>query len=107
MAGTDYDFNSREFARGAVSISAYIREAGAGKQRVSVIDLSCSGFRMHCIFLIPQHRTVYLTMPNFEAMEARIAWHEDQFYGCEFKQRLHQAVYEHVVRAHPTLIRRF
>jgi acetamidase/formamidase len=107
VAGDEKDFNSREFARGAVSIGAHIREAGAGKQRVSVIDLSRSGFRMHCIFLISQDRTVYLTMPGFEPMEARIAWHEEQYYGCEFKQRLHEAVYDHVIRMHPGLNRRF
>lgn len=99
-------FSSREFERGAVSISAEIREAGAGKQLVSVIDLSRSGFRMHCIFLILKDRTVYLTMPGFESMEARIAWHEDDYYGCEFKTRLHEAIYDHVIRTYPLLGRR-
>lgn len=101
MTGNDQDFNSREFSRDVVSIDAHIREMGAGKQRVSVIDLSCSGFRMHCVFLIAVNRTVFLTMPGFEAMEARVAWHSDQYYGCEFKQRLHTAVYEHVIRKYP------
>ncbi len=103
MAGNEQDFNSREFSRGAVSIGAHIRESGAGKQRVSVIDLSRSGFRMHCIFLIPVDRTVYLTMPGFEPMEARVAWHVEQYYGCEFKQRIYEAVYDHVVRTYPHL----
>ena len=103
----DYYFISREFERGAVSISAEIREAGAGKQRVSVIDLSRSGFRMHCIFLIPSDRTVFLSMPGFQSMEARIAWHEDVYYGCQFKMPLHEAVYDHVIRTYPVLGRRF
>jgi PilZ domain len=102
----DDNFGLREFERGSVSIPAEIREAGAGRQKVSVIDLSRSGFRMHCIFLIPHDRTVFLTMPGFESMEARIAWHEDDYYGCEFKQRLHEAIYDHVVRAFPLLGRR-
>lgn len=106
VAQDDHYFISREFERGAVSISAEIREAGAGKQRVSVIDLSRSGFRMHCIFLIPRDRTVYLTMPGFQSMEARIAWHEDVYYGCQFKTRLHEAVHDHVIRTYPLLGRR-
>jgi hypothetical protein len=96
-------FSSREFERGAVSIAAEIREAGGGRQRISVIDLSRSGFRMHCIFLILPDRNVFLTMPGFESMEARIAWHEDNYYGCQFKQRLHEAIYEHVIRTYPSL----
>jgi len=94
---------SREFRRDAVSIPADIREKGAGRQKVSVIDLSRSGFRMHCIFLIPDDRTVFLTMQGLESLEARIAWHEDDYYGCEFKQKLHEAVYDHIIRAYPTL----
>lgn len=106
MSGDEQYFNSREFTRGAVSIPAEIREKGAGRQKVSVIDLSRSGFRMHCIFLIPDDRTVFLTMEGFESMEARIAWHDDDYYGCEFKQRLHEAVYDHVIKTYPLLRQR-
>jgi hypothetical protein len=106
VSGDEQYFNSREFERGNVSIAAEIREKGAGRQKISVLDLSRSGFRMHCIFLIPQDRTVFLTMPGFESMEARIAWHEDDYYGCEFKQRLHEAIYDHVIREYPHLVRR-
>jgi hypothetical protein len=106
VTGDEQYFNSREFERGSVSIAGEIREKGAGKQRISVLDLSRSGFRMHCIFLIPQDRTVFLTMPGFESMEARIAWHDDDYYGCEFSQRLHEAVYDHVIKKYPLLSRR-
>jgi hypothetical protein len=98
VASGEYDFNSREFERGNVRIDAEIREKGAGKQKISVLDLSRSGFRMHCIFLIPADRTVFLTMPGLESMEARIAWHDGDYYGCEFTQRLHEAVYDHVAK---------
>jgi hypothetical protein len=103
VADHEHLFNSREFQRGYVSIDAEIREKGAGKQKISVLDLSRSGFRMHCIFLIPKDRTVFLTMPGFESMEARIAWHDDDYYGCEFKQRLHEAIYDHVIKQYPSL----
>lgn len=99
----DASFTSRQFERGAVSIKAEIRETGGGKQRISVIDLSQTGFRMHCIFLIMPDRTVYLTIPGFESMEARIAWHDDDYYGCQFNQPLHEAIYDHVIRTHPSL----
>lgn len=103
MSDSGPQYFSREFRRDSVSIPADIREKGAGRQKVSVIDLSRSGFRMHCIFLIPDDRTVFLTMQGLESLEARIAWHEDDYYGCEFKQRLHEAVYDHIIRTHPTL----
>ena len=96
-------FNSRECERGAVTIRASIRESGGGKQWISVLDLSRTGFRMHCIFLIQPDRTVYLTMPQFASMEAKIAWHDGDYYGCQFEQPLHEAIYDHVIRTYPSL----
>ena len=98
MTGDEHLFNSRLFRRDEVRIAGEVRERGGGKQRISVIDLSQSGFRMHCVFLIPNDRTIFLTMPGLEAMEARIAWHESDYYGCEFKRKLYPAVYEHIIK---------
>lgn len=95
--------NGRQYERGDVRILAEIRESGAGKQRVSVLDLSPSGFRMHCIFYIPEDRTVFLTMPGFAPLEAMIAWHRGDYYGCRFAQPLYQAVYDHIVKQFPSL----
>jgi hypothetical protein len=96
-------YQSRLFQRDAVSIPAEIREQGGGRQKISVIDLSRSGFRMHCIFLIPADRIVFLTMQGLESLEARIAWHDGEYYGCAFRQPLHEAVYDHIIRTYPTL----
>lgn len=94
----------RKFERGDVRIYADIRESGGGKQRIAVVDLSRSGFRMHCTFLIPEDRTVFLTMPGFASLEARIAWRDSEhYYGCEFRQPLYEAVYDHIVRSFPVL----
>lgn len=99
----DRSLGARKHMRGDVRIAAEIRESGAGKQRISVMDLSRSGFRMHCVFYIPSDRTVYLTMPGFASLEARIAWQEGDYYGCEFHQPLHEAVFDHLLRAYPAL----
>ena len=103
MVEGNYHLNSRVFNRDEVSIPGEIRERGGGKQKISVIDLSQSGFKMHCMFLIPEDRMVFLTMQGLEPMEARIAWHRHDFYGCEFKRPLYQAVFEHVIRTYPML----
>lgn len=99
----EHNLDIRAHERGAVRIAAEIRVSGAGKQRISVLDLSRSGFRMHCIFLIPQDRTVFLTMPGFAALEARIAWKDGDEYGCKFERPLHEAVFDHLLRAYPAL----
>lgn len=101
--GADRAYGSRRYERGDVRIPAEIRESGGGKQRISVLDLSRTGFRMHCVFLIPMDRTVFLTMPGFASMEATIAWHEGDTYGCRFQSPLYEPVFEHIIRSYPAL----
>ena len=103
---SDHDakwFNSREYNRGDVEIYADIREHGAGKHKVHIIDLSRSGFRIKSSTHIRADRPIFLTIPGYAALEARIAWHESHLYGCEFAHQLHVAIYEHIVRQFPTL----
>jgi hypothetical protein len=97
----NYASNHREFQRGDVSITASIREHGGGRQQVELIDLSQSGFRMRTGSFIPQDKIIFLTLPGYNPLEARIAWHEREQYGCEFVQRLHEAIYDNILVRYP------
>lgn len=96
-----YTANHRIFSRGDVSITASIREHGGGRQQVDVVDLSRSGFRMRTGSFVPQDKIIFLTLPGYNPLEARIAWHEREFYGCEFVQRLHEAIYDDILGKYP------
>jgi hypothetical protein len=96
-----YTANYRAFARGDVSITAGIREHGGGRQQVDVVDLSQSGFRMRTGSFIPHDKVIFLTLPGYNPLEARIAWHEREQYGCEFVQRLHEAIYDDILGKYP------
>ncbi len=96
-------FNAREHDRGDVLIYADIREQGAGKHKVNIIDLSCSGFRIYSLTYIKVDRKVFLTIPGYAPLEARIAWHNGDLYGCEFSDGLHIAIYEHIIKTFPSL----
>ena len=95
-------FNHRQFQRGDVLITASIREHGGGRQQVDVIDLSRSGFRMTTGSLIPEDRIIFLTLPGYNPLEARIAWREREIYGCKFIQQLHEAIYDHILQTYPS-----
>lgn len=95
--------NYREFQRGEVSITASIREHGGGRQQVEVIDLSRAGFRMRTAAFIPHDRVLFVTLPGFSPLEARIAWRKREHYGCAFVQSLHEAIYDHIIRTYPSL----
>lgn len=93
----------RAFARGGVSIGASIREHGGGRQIVEVVDLSQAGFRMRSASFISPDRAIFLTLPHYNPLKARIAWNSDNMYGCEFVQRLHEAIFEHILERYPQL----
>jgi hypothetical protein len=97
-------FKERRTCRGDVIITAEIRAFGGRKNKVNVIDLSQTGFRMECLTFIPDSHAIYLTIPSFQQMEARIIWQTEWMYGCEFGRPLYMAVYDHIVRTHPALV---
>ncbi len=106
MAGDVFDSRGHEhraFTRSGVSITASVREHGGGRQQVDVVDLSQAGFRMRTGSFIAPDRIIFLTLPGYNPLEARIAWYENEYYGCEFVQRLHAAVYDDIVRRYPLI----
>ncbi len=100
---SEHIFNARQFVRNSVNIVADVREPRGGRFKVSVIELSRSGFRMHSASFVEKGKAIFLTMPGFEPLEARIAWYDKEYYGCEFSQRLHVAIYDHLKASFPTL----
>ncbi len=94
---------ARKSDRGDVAIVASIRAFGGMKNQVKIVDLSMTGFRMECLTHIPEYQAIYLTIPSFQQLEARIAWHTEWMYGCEFARPLHPAVYDHIARTHPSI----
>ncbi len=103
QSAKDCHYVARQYVRGDVAIVADIRVPSGGRNKVKVVDLSQTGFRMECLTYIPDDRMVFLTIPGFAQMEARIAWHSEWLYGCEFARPLYPAIYDHIVKAHPAL----
>ena len=102
---------AKEFKRGdhristraGVEITAEVREPGLGRIEAMVLDLSLTGFRMRCMTRLTGEKPIFMKLPGFNAIESRICWIEDDFYGCEFVQGLYPAVFDHIVSKYPTL----
>jgi hypothetical protein len=68
-----------------------------------VIDLSRTGFRIETGNHIPVGTKVYLSLPDMQSLQARVAWQDVVYYGGEFTQPLHESIFEHIIKQHPTL----
>jgi hypothetical protein len=89
--------------RTEVEIGANIREPGLGSVDITILDLSITGFRMHCLTRLTGEKPVFLKLPSFAALESKICWKTGDYFGCEFLQSLHPAVYNHIIAKYPSL----
>jgi hypothetical protein len=103
QADSDKGIKDRKFCRGDVAIVGTIRATGGIKFPIKVVDISTIGFRMECLTYMAAGQAVFLSMPGFETLEAKIMWQTEWMYGCEFVRPLYIAVYEHIVRSYPLL----
>ena len=93
----------RKCCRGDVAIGGTIRASGGIKCRIKIVDISTTGFRMECLTYLSDNQVISMAMPGFETLQAKIIWQTEWMYGCQFARPLHPAVYEHIVRLHPSL----
>jgi len=92
------DPEKRAALRKPVSLDAQLRDRGASKFAIRVIDISTTGFRAECDFRLHEDILVWLTLPGMASLEARVAWRDGNFlYGFVFAQPLHEAVFDHIV----------
>lgn len=103
MRNTPKRADPRMSLRTDVEIGAVIREPGLGSVDITILDLSIAGFRMHCLTRLTGERLVFLKLPSFSALESKICWHAGDYFGCEFVQSLHPAVYNHIIAKYPSL----
>lgn len=99
-------FDPRISLRADVEIVAAVREPGLGSVEAMIMDLSVTGFRMRCLTRLTGEKNIFLKLPSFAALESKICWHEQDYYGCEFLQSLHPAVYDHIIAKYPSLQRK-
>ena len=97
------DGEHRFTQRTDVSIEAEIREAGGGRFKIYVLDLSETGFRMKSLTYINPESRITLTLPGMAPLAASVAWAKSDHYGCSFLNPLYPAVLDHIVRQYPSL----
>ena len=97
--------NNRETPRKPVHITAELRLAIGQKFKVSVLDLSQTGFRVETGNHMELGTRVYLAIPELNSLPANITWSDGTAYGCAFLNPLHKSVFEHIAREYPALVR--
>lgn len=93
-AGSTNQLEGRAAVRRRVRIRALVREAGASRVDIDVVDLSATGFRFESFYRFAPGTRVFLSIPSLQPLEAIIAWNGGSNYGCQLVKPLHPAVFE-------------
>jgi PilZ domain len=96
--------NKRGASRNQVRIIADFLISAGPRFKVAVLDLSRTGFRIETGNYIPTGSAIYITLPGFQSLKARIAWSDRDCYGCEFANALHPSIFDHIAQKHPSLV---
>jgi|SRR5690242_5820922 len=91
------DGEQRRALRKPVRLSGQLRDRGAAKFAVDILDLSTTGFRAETTTRLYEGTIVWLTFPGMAGLEARVAWIDRHLCGCAFSQPLHPAVFDRIV----------
>jgi len=90
--------DSRRALRRPVHLAAQLRDRGATKFSIELIDLSVTGFRAESSFILHEGTLVWLTLPGMAGLEATVMWRDGFLYGCAFAKPLYPAVFDHIVK---------
>ena len=92
----DLSPKGRRAERATVRARARYREAGFNPFDVELFDLSSTGFRM-VTFARPQiGKTIWVSLPGLQPLEAVVRRGDGNNYGCEFVRPLYPSVAKHL-----------
>lgn len=89
--------------REPVKLIADLKVSEGPRFKVTVVDLSATGFRIQTANHVPTGKKIYLTIPDFQTLQGTVAWSERELYGCAFSLPLHASVHDHLARRFPQL----
>lgn len=80
---------------------ARIRSSGLEVSGVEVLDLSLAGCLLDWRgWTLREEQSVLISFPTLANLPASVLWAEKERVALMFRQPLHEAVYDHLVRGH-------
>ena len=96
--------DGRKAERRIVNIAAALREEGARRLSIVVVDISMGGFKCETPEPLEEGAEVWLKLSGTEAKRSRVIWVRGQEAGCEFETPLHPRDVEAAVAPAPRKI---
>jgi hypothetical protein len=76
-----------------------VRQGTRPWRKVRIENLSPGGFRIAWFPDVRPELPLRIRIPGMQLLSARIVWQNGKAVGCEFREPLHVAVFEHVANS--------
>jgi len=96
--------DGRKAERRIVNIAAALREEGARRLAIVVLDISTGGFKCESPEPLEEGAEMWLKLSGVEAKRSRVVWVRGQEAGCEFETPFHPLDLEAAVAPAPRKI---
>lgn len=93
-SGTEH----RRQPRVPLMLRARLRNRTASKFDIRILDMSVTGFRAEAHYGLDPGDVVWVTFPGLQGLEATVAWRRGELIGGYFRQPLHPAVLDHMIK---------
>ena len=90
-------FDNRVAPRKRLAIPAILQPANGKRISTMLRDLSLSGFSASAMNRIPAGTACSLTLPDREAMPARVVWWDGGLVGCAFDKSMGGVTYDAIL----------
>lgn len=84
--------------RARLTLLGEARQGTRAWRIVRLEELSPQGFRITWFPDASPHLPLRIQIPGMQLLTAQICWQTDATIGCEFREPLHVAVFEHLLR---------
>ncbi|ARS28454.1 PilZ domain-containing protein [Sphingomonas sp. KC8] len=95
--------DSRSDMRRPVDLNASLRAAGAKGVGCLVSNISIAGFMAQAYAPMAPGSLIWLRVPGFPALPARVMWEDEQRIGCQFETPLSPVMLIEIVAGAPNL----
>ena len=88
---------NRKVAREVLDTEIFIQQSGSKLCRVTLSDISTSGFRMTSKGCLDPLKPIFIRIPGIQSLSATIRWEGFKDYGCQFSRVLTPAVFDNLL----------
>lgn len=98
-AGPPEPADARRHAREMTDARIGMRKRGYPRTKADLTDISQTGFRIDSALNLAEGETVFVYLPGFQPLVAKVVWRDGFRVGCRFDTPISDYIYDRLAEA--------